>query len=74
MQKSLFRVISEFLFGYKYYTPIYHHAECFDAVMHGGIFKTKREAEQILLGNTSFILIEVVSFRSREIYEDGEIK
>lgn len=73
MNTSLLQIIFSFLFGHKYYTPILAYKGTFSTFMHGGIFHSKEEIEDALLGNEAYTLVEIVSFRSHLLYSNNEI-
>lgn len=54
--------------------PIYIHKGTFLTCTSASPYRSKKEAERASLGLEAYQLIEIVSFRSREIYENGEIK
>lgn len=71
---NIFSQIVSTLFGTKYYLPIYVLKGTFKTVTSATPYRSKKEALQCSLGLEAYQLIEVISFRSRENYQNGELQ
>lgn len=68
MKENLIQRISSLLFGYRYWSIISYANGTPRCAVHG-IYRTKAEARKVLREiSASFSEVEIVSFRSRNIY------
>lgn len=71
MKETVLQSIVAFIFGHKYYTNIYNTIGTMRCDISGFIFPTKAEAEEHrrqMESNRSFKFVEMISFRSRNVY------
>ena len=76
MEQTLLTKIIEFLFGRKYYANIINTRGKMDCDITSYIHRTKAEAikhkQEVEMGR-SYIIVETISFRSRNLYIGNKI-
>lgn len=68
MKESILEKIWHHLFGYKYYAVISNRRGTLNVGIHENILLDYEDAKKLLVGNSTFEKLEIVSFRSREKY------
>lgn len=73
MKQTLLQYLTNRILGRKYYLPIYVRKGTFITCTSATPFKTLQAAKESTRGLMAFDLIEIISFRSHENYEGGQL-